>query len=130
MEFVFSEKSITATTDIPLHGEEWFKGMELDLAHFKYFLKSQYQEGHQSITPRSYLLDHHSKLLKVIQRYFTCEGRFNKVYQYHIRLLIHFTSTKPLNLPYYLFTSLKKIVDNVQEKGSQIEPSLFHFSLI
>lgn len=43
---------------------------------------------------------------------------------------MHFTSKKPLNLPYYLFRSLCKVTDRVQAKESPIEPSLFHFSLI
>lgn len=43
---------------------------------------------------------------------------------------MHFTRRKPLNLPYYLLRSLNKMADKVQAKGSQNEPSLFHFSLI
>jgi len=58
LEFVVSEKSIVVTTNIPIHGEEWFKGMKLDLVHFKYFLKPQYKEGYESMVPWSYLLDH------------------------------------------------------------------------
>jgi hypothetical protein len=76
------------------------------------------------------MLEHHDQLLRVIQRYFTCEGRFNKVYMYHIRLLMHFTGKKALNLPYYLCRILGKMVDKVQAKSKQVEPSLFHFSLI
>jgi len=49
---------------------------------------------------------------------------------YHIKLLMHFTGKKALNLPYYLCRSLRKIVDKVQAKSKQVEPSLFHFSLI
>ncbi len=128
--FVVFEKSIVVVTDIPLHGEEWFKGMELDLSHIKDFLQPQYQEGYGSVIPRSYLMDHHSKLLKVILSYFTCEGRFSKIYQYHIKLLMHFIGKKALNFSYYLFRSLRKMFDKVQEMGNNIEPSLFHFSLI
>jgi len=40
--------------------------------------------------------------LRVIQRYFTCEGRFDRVYQYHVRLLMHFTGKNPLNFPFDL----------------------------
>jgi hypothetical protein len=43
---------------------------------------------------------------------------------------MHFTGKKPLNLPYYLFRSLGKMVDRVQVRRDQGEPSLFHFSLI
>lgn len=127
---LFSARSIADPTKIILHGEEWFKGMELDLVHFKYILKPQQQQAYGFVVPRRYLQEHHSKLLEVIQRYFTCEGRFSKFYQYHIRLLIHFARKEPLKIPYDLFRSLSKMVDGVQDKGSQIKPSLFHFSLI
>lgn len=46
-----------------------------------------------------------TNMLKVIRMYFNCEGRFSKVYQYRIRLLMHFNSKKTLHFPYYLFKS-------------------------
>jgi hypothetical protein len=52
------------------------------------------------------------------------------VYLYHIRLLMHFTGKKALNIPYYLCRILGNMVDKVQAKSKQVEPSLFHFSLI
>ena len=42
---------------------------------------------------------------------------------------MHFTSKKPLNIPYYLFRSQCNMVNRVQTKGNHIEASLFHFSL-
>jgi hypothetical protein len=49
---------------------------------------------------------------------------------YHIIILMHFTGKKALNLPYYLFRSLGKMVYKVQAKSKQVEPSLFYSSLI
>jgi hypothetical protein len=69
-------------------------------------------------------------MLKVIQRYFTCEGRFNMVYQYHIMLLLHFTSKEVMNLTFYLFRSIGKMVDRVQYKSKQVDTSVFHSVLI
>jgi hypothetical protein len=43
---------------------------------------------------------------------------------------MHFIGRKPLNIPYYLFRSLGKMVDIIQVRRYQGEPSLFHFSLI
>jgi hypothetical protein len=57
------------------------------------------------------MIEGFDKMLRVIQRYFTCEGRFNMIYQYHIRLLFHFIGKYLMNLPFYLFRSIKKIVD-------------------
>jgi len=129
LPFSVSSQTIYEATDIPLGGEEWFKGMDFDWVAFQYFLKPKHRKVYGSYVPRSYLHDHYGKLLEVIQRYFTCQGRFNRVYHYHIRLLMHFIGKKAMSLPYYLFRSLCKMVDRVQIKGSQVEANVFHFSL-
>jgi hypothetical protein len=59
-----------------------------------------------------------------------CEGRFDRVYQYHIRLLMHFTGKIPLSLPFYLYRSLGKMEDRVQARDDQLKSSMFHFSLV
>jgi hypothetical protein len=69
-------------------------------------------------------------MLKVIQRYFTCEGRFKMIYQYHIRLLLHFTGKDTMNLPFYLFRSIDKMSDTVQAKSKEVDTSVFHSSVI
>jgi hypothetical protein len=131
LEFQVTEQTIATTTEMPLQGERWFKGMALDSSYCNDYFKPEYQNENLSKgVPRNHMLEHHDKLLRVIQRYFTCEGHFNMVYLYHIRLLMHFTGKKYLNIPYYLCRSLGKMVDKVQAKSKQVEPSLFHFSLI
>lgn len=130
LTFPVSDVTISAATEIPFQGEQQFKGMPLDIVHYKYFLKLEHRDKeYGSVVPKEYLLEHHSKLLQSIQRYFTCEGRFGRIYQYHFRLLMHFTGKSPLNLPFYLFKSLSKMADKVQGKQSQVEPGPFHFSL-
>jgi hypothetical protein len=52
------------------------------------------------------------------------------MYQYHIRLLMHFTAIKPLNLPHYLFRSLVKMTEKVQSKGKDHQTNLFHHGLV
>jgi hypothetical protein len=91
LEFEVSEASIATTTRIPNTRDRWFKSMTLNDAFFKDFLNPDYQTDNLSKgVPRSHLFVGFDKMLKIIQRYFTCEGRFNMLYQYHIRLLLHF----------------------------------------
>jgi hypothetical protein len=131
LEFEVSEQSISTSTEIPFHGENWFKAMTLNSAFSKEFLKSEYQEDNISKgVPRNHVLEYFDKMLRVIQRYFTSEGRFNMVYQYHIRLLMHITRKEPLNLPLCLFRSLGKMSNRVQAKYKQVDTSVFHSSLI
>ena len=105
--------------------------MSLKFAFSKDFLNLEYQEDNLSKgVPRNHMLDYFDNMLKVIHRYFTCESRFNMVYQYHIRLLMHFTVKEPLNLPFYLFISLGKMSDRVQVKSKQVDTNVFHYGLI
>ena len=74
--------------------------------------------------------DNFSKLLLIIQKYFTCEGRYHKVYSYHFKLIKHFVGKISLDLPFYLHRSLEKMADKVQAKSEGSETSLFHHGLI
>jgi hypothetical protein len=131
LEFEVSEASIAATTEIPNTGERWFKSMILNAAFSKDFLKPDYQKDNLSKgVPRSHLVEGFDKMLKIIQRYFTCEGRFNMIYQYHIRLLLHFTGKDSMNIHFYLLRSMGKMSDRVQAKSKAVDTSVFHSGLI
>jgi len=52
------------------------------------------------------------------------------VYQYHIRMLLHFTGKEAMNLPFYLFRSIGKMDDKVQAKSKKVDMSVFHSILI
>jgi hypothetical protein len=129
--FQVSEETLSPATKIPPRGEKWFKAIPLDILCYMDFIKPECRN--QKIgadIPSQYLLDPFKKLLKIIRKYFTSERRFNMVYPYHIRLLMHFTGKNPLNLPFFLCQSLGKMVDSVQAKVDQPGNNLFHFSLI
>jgi hypothetical protein len=131
LEFEVTEASISATTRIPITGENWFKAMVLSSAFAKDLFKPEYQANELSkYMSRSQLVEQFDRLLKIIQRYFTCEGRSNTLYHYHIRLLLHFTGKVEMNIPYYLLRSISKMSDRVQAKSKDVDSSLFHFGLI
>jgi len=105
--------------------------MPLDYVFYIDFLEPKYRNHKIGATiPREYVLELYEKLLRVIQRYFTCEGRFDRVYQYHVRLLMHFTGKNPLNLPFYLYRSLGNMTDKGQARVDQLKSRFFHFSLV
>ncbi len=87
--------------------------MDLDIENYKPFLKPHYKDAPKHIFPFRQFLDRYAPLIKMIMRYFTCEGRFSRLYQYHIRLLMHFTTVKPLNLPHNLYRNLVKMTKKV-----------------
>jgi hypothetical protein len=109
LEFEVSEHSISLATYIHDCGEKWFKSMSLNSSFSKEYQGDNLSKG----VPRSHMLECFDKMLRVIQRYFTYEGRFNMVYQYHIILLLHFTRKESMNLPFYLFRTIGKMSDRI-----------------
>jgi hypothetical protein len=131
LEFEVTETSISAATGIPISGEKWFKAMVLSSPFVKDLFKPEYRANELSKSmPRNQLIEQFDRILKIIQRYFTCEGRFNTLYHYHIRLLLHFTGKIEMNVPYYLLRSIGKMSDRVQAKSKDVDSSLFHSGLI
>ena len=112
-------------------GEKWFKQTNLEMSYFEPYLKPRYKDHHKSIFPFSYLLDRYAPMMRIIMKYFTCEGRFSCLYSYHIRLLMHFTRVRMLHIPYYIFCSIDKMAYIVQKRDyNQKIQSLFHHSLM
>ena len=70
-------------------------------------------------------------MMRVIMKYFTCEGRLSRLYSYHIRLLMHFTRVKMLHFTYYLYMSIDKMSYIVRKRDFPHHMQiLFHHSLI
>jgi hypothetical protein len=131
LEFEVTEASISATKRIHISRENWFKAMVLISPFIKDFFKPKYQANYLSKNvSRNKLIDQFDRMLKIIQRYFSCEGRFNTLYHYHIRLLFHFTSKVQMNIPYYLLRSIGKMEDMVQAKSKDVDSRIFHSGLI
>jgi hypothetical protein len=105
--------------------------MPLDPSFYIDFLKPKYRKHKIGATiPREYVLDPYEKILRVIHKYFTFEDWFDRLYQYHTRILTHFITKIPLNFPLYLYRSMGEMVDKVHAKANQLKSILFHFSLV
>lgn len=131
LEVQVSPEAIAIITEIPRGGEEWFKNFKFDMNPCKEFLKEAYvNEDLTKAVPRNYVKEHYALLLTCIQKYLTCEGRYNKVYSYHFKLLLHFTGKESIDIPFYLFRSLRKMCDKVQLRKDDCETSLFHHGLV
>lgn len=86
---------------------------DLDARLYEPYLKALYRGNNKKIFPFGQLLNRFSPMMKIIVKYFTCEVRFSSLYNYHIRLLMHFTKVKLLNIPYYLYMSIDKMAYKV-----------------
>ena len=64
-------------------------------------------------------------------KYFSCEGRFSRLYAYHIRLLMHFTRVWMMNILYFICQNIERMTTLVQHKTPQQQlNSVYHFALI
>ena len=109
---------IDLVTKILRGQERWFKGFRFDMQEFKVFLKPEFAETDLTkAIPRSYIKDNYANLLFNIQRYFTYEGRYNKVYAFHFKLLFHLTGMISLYFPLFLYRSIAKMANKVQMKS-------------
>ena len=121
-----SSEVVSAVMEIPRGEERWFKNFRFEMQPCKIFLKPEFIDTDlNKVVPRSYVKDAFSNLLYNIQRYFTCEGRYHKVYTYHFKLLLHFTGIISLDLAFFLFWSLAKMADKVQMKNQACETLYF-----
>jgi hypothetical protein len=106
--FQVTEETLSSTMDIPPHGERWSKGMTLDMLCYEEFSKLDYLNGKVGAgIPSQYLQEPFWKLLRAIRKYFTCEGRFDKIHSHYIILWMNFIGRRLLNLPFFLHQSLQ-----------------------
>ena len=101
------------------------------MSYYEPYLKPRYKYHSKYIFLFSHFLDRYATMMRIIMKYFTCEGRFSRLYSYHIRLLMHFTRVRMLHIAYYLYRSIGKMSYIVQKRDyPQQMQSLFHHSLI
>jgi len=105
-----SPEVISTVTEIPRGQETLFKNFKFDMTPCEEFLKPEHIDlDLNKYVPRNYVKDSYANLLTYIKRYLTYEGRYDKVYSYHFKLLLHFTGKISIDLPFYLFRSLSKM---------------------
>jgi hypothetical protein len=128
-EFGVTEEFIAEAIQLPTTGQRWTKGQPVDKELCAQLLKPQYRNTKWSEgTSWTWLEPQWAQVLIILQRYLTCEGRYTIIFPCHDRLLLHFTGT-PLNIPFFLLKSLKRMTEQVQ-RVSEFRGSLFHFGLI
>jgi len=107
--FIVSPSIIADATRIPNVGDKWYKTQDLDEHYYEPYIKPQYINEVKRDFPFKFLEDKYVPMMKIIMKYFTCEGKFSRLYTYHIRLLMHFTRVMMLNLPYFLFKNIENM---------------------
>jgi len=81
----------------------------LDEHYYEPYIKSRYRNEKKRTFPFRFLEDKYAPMMRIIMKYITREGKFSRLYTYHIRLLMNFTRVKMLNIPYFLFRNIEKM---------------------
>lgn len=103
----------------------------VDRDYYEPYIKVGFERHVSRVFPFRYLQNTYAPLMKLIIKYFSCEGRFSRLYIYHIRLLMHFTRVRMLNLHYFICLKIEKMTTLVQRKPPhQQYNNIYHFALI
>ena len=114
--FTVSPSIIADAAKIPNVGEKWYKAHDLDEHYYEPYIKPRYRNEAKRLFPFKFLKDKYAPMMKIIMKYFTCEGRFSRLYTYHIRILMHFTRVRMMNIPYFMCQNIEKMTTLVQHK--------------
>jgi len=131
VKFTVNEVFIAEATGLYRAGERWFKNREFHNNSWKQILKSPnmdvsvFKKG----IPSTALKSKWRNILLLLQKFVTCEGRYGTFYVYHMRLMLHFLG-EDLNLPYFLYQSLKKMASCVQRRVQFLETTVYHHGLV
>lgn len=112
--------------------EIWFKNRKIKQKDWKILLKNPGMEI--SIFKKGILVtalkNKWRKILLIIQKFITYEGRFGNMLFYHAHFIINFIDGIEINFPYFLLYSLKKVATNIQRKIQPIDSALHHYRLV
>jgi len=75
--FTLSPVIISEATGIPNIGEKWNKGKYIDREFYEPYIKATYLGKLKRVFPFKFLEDRFAPLMKIISKYFTCEGSFS-----------------------------------------------------
>jgi len=132
VEIHLTKYFILKVTEIPRSGECYFKAKKIEKHDWcQDMLKPEFK-GAELIkgASRTWILEEYDRFLFLIQKFFTCEGRYIWIQQYHFKLLLHFIGKKEIDLPFFLFMSLQRMITRAQRKPEKLEKLIFHHGLI
>ena len=126
----FSEAIISEVTALPRVGKPWFERRVPTMVAREEFLREgeHVQSSKRGIALQS-LPRPWDQVAVFLKKYITCEGRYQIVYNTELPLLSHLRHGILLNIPYYLFHSLRRMAVFVQT-AKHPHVSLTHHGLI
>jgi len=122
-----TEEDIAQVSGLPTNGARWFSRKHLILnAQQDFLLLGEHVETKgRGVALRS-LPPPWSKVAEFFKQYFTCEGRYQVVYQHDFVLLNHLRHGRLINMPYYLLSCLKNMAHYTVNAKHQLLSLMHH----
>ena len=115
LKFKITEAFILEATGLPVEREKWYKKKTMRIGDFTAFLKPQYAMiVWRCGIPSAWLREDWQSILRVVQKFITCEGCFYVAHLYQMRLLSHISGDDPLDLVHFLYNSLLKMLEGIR----------------
>ena len=83
--------------------------MKIERELYEPYIKASCLSQLTRVFPFRFLRDDYAPLVRLIMKYFSCEGRFSRLYSYHIRLLMHFTRVRMMNLLFFICGNIERM---------------------
>jgi len=122
-----TEEFLSQATGLPASIQKWFKNAKVEEVPWTLLFTSRKITSCDKGMPISFLKARWHDLLAMVKQFVTCEGRFELIFLYHLRLLMSFMGF-PLNMSYYLLRSLYEMGKRYKKQRS--DSSLFHHGLV
>jgi len=80
--------------------------------------------------PKEWFNEPWGELVLIIHKFFTCDRGQSVAHLYHVRLLQHIKEEVKINLPYFFFCSLIKMIESIRNENKPREAQVYHQGLI
>jgi len=127
-----TQEYLSQALDLPMVGEKYHKGLHFKEKAWTFFLEKN-QKGTFDRTkgiPREWFSEPWVELVMVIQKFLTCDRGYIIAHLYHVRLLQHIKGEDKINLPYFLYKSLLKMIETVKLEHRPKPGQVYHQGLI
>ena len=127
VHFWVTEEVISSISEIPVEGFKFFRDKKFSANAVKDFVESEKKMKVLRKIDTYYVLDTMKKLLRYVLRavieYITLDPRFDWACTHHFVLMNHFWHSRKNSFPFYLLTSMNKVVESLK-KNPTINPTL------
>lgn len=127
-----TQEYLSQALDLPMIGEKYYKGLHFKEKAWTFFLEKN-RKGTFDRTkgiPKEWFNEPWAELVLIIQKFLTCDRGYSIAHLYHVRLLQHIKGEDRINLPYFLYRSLLKMIETVKHEHRPKAGQIYHQGLI